>query len=354
MSLGGVSRMRILKIDRKENSFEVVPENIDDLWHLESVLEGGDLVSGKSERKIKPRVEGEKTVRKGIFVEVMAEGVELHEASGHLRINGIIMAGRPEEYVELKAHHALDVEAGGRIKVKKQSLKNWQVERLEQARKASARGRLLAVVLDDEEAEFAVLKDAGVESRGKILAGKEGKRFGSGEPENRYFEEIIKKVLELKAEKVVFAGPGFTKNNLQKYIGEKRIMAGAFFEPTNSVGVTGINELVKSGRLERIADELQMAKEMRLVERVYAEIGRNSGLAAYGFAEVKAAAEAGAAEMLLVAEKFLLENREKAEKIMEIAERNRGMVHIISSRHEAGRQLEGLGGVAAILRYRTG
>ncbi|MBU0662152.1 hypothetical protein KJ891_01715 [Candidatus Micrarchaeota archaeon] len=38
---------------------------------------------------------------------------------------------------------------------------------------------------------------------------------------------------------------------------------------------------------------------------------------------------------------------------METAERNRGTVHIISSRHNAGKQLEGLGGVAALLRYRV-
>ncbi|MFH1224458.1 MAG: mRNA surveillance protein pelota [Candidatus Diapherotrites archaeon] len=348
--------MKIIKIDRRNNSFEVVPESLDDLWHLERLIEKGDLVSGKSERKIKPKSEGEKAFRKDIFVEISAEEVALHEASGQLRVNGIITAGKPEEYVELKSYHALGIEAGYKIKVKKESLKNWQADRLEQAKRAAERGKMLAVVLDDEAADFALLKDAGIEHKGKIFAGKEGKQYATQEKGNvnRYFEEVLAKVHEHGADKVVFAGPGFVKMNLQKYIRDKKIKMQAFFESTNSVGVTGINELVKSGKLDRVAEELQVAAEMKLVESVYAEIGRNSGLVAYGVAEVRRAVEAGAVETLLVAERLLLADRDNIERIMESAERSRGRVHIISSRHDAGKQLEGLGGIAALLRYRMG
>lgn len=348
--------MKIIKVDRKNNWFEVVPESLDDLWHLERLIEKGDLVSGKSERKIKPKTEGEKAFRKDIFVEISAEEAAFHEASGQLRVNGIIVSGKPEEYVELKSHHALGIEAGYKIKVRKRALKNWQVEKLEQAKKAAERGKMLAVVLDDEAADFALLKDAGIEHKGKIFAGKEGKQYGAQEKGsgNKYFDEVLAKAQELGADKVVFAGPGFVKMNLQKYIHDKKIKMQAFFESTNSVGATGINELVKSGKLDRVAEELQMAGEMKLVEALYAEIGRNSGLVAYGVAEVGRAVEAGAAETLLVAERFLLANRDNAERIMEAAEKNRGKVHIISSRHDAGKQLEGLGGIAALLRYRMG
>ena len=53
-------------------------------------------------------------------------------------------------------------------------LKDWQVKRLEKAKKASVREKLLLVVLDDEEAAFALLKDFGFEERGKVFSGKSG------------------------------------------------------------------------------------------------------------------------------------------------------------------------------------
>ena len=47
--------MKIIKIDKKTNEIIVVPENLNDLWHLEKIIDNGDLVKGKTDRKIKPR-----------------------------------------------------------------------------------------------------------------------------------------------------------------------------------------------------------------------------------------------------------------------------------------------------------
>jgi len=42
----------------------------------------------------------------------------------------------------------------------------------------------------------------------------------------------------------------------------------------------------------------------------------------------------------------------RIEKLMKQAEAMQGNVMIISSEHEAGRKLDGLGGIGAVLRYR--
>ena len=55
--------MRVLKIDEVENFLHLVPEIEDDLWHLERIIEKHDLVSGLSDRKIKPKEAGEKPIR---------------------------------------------------------------------------------------------------------------------------------------------------------------------------------------------------------------------------------------------------------------------------------------------------
>jgi protein pelota len=43
---------------------------------------------------------------------------------------------------------------------------------------------------------------------------------------------------------------------------------------------------------------------------------------------------------------------EEIEKLIDAVESAKGDVHIISSEHEAGSKLSGLGGIAALLRYK--
>ena len=49
---------------------------------------------------------------------------------------------------------------------------------------------------------------------------------------------------------------------------------------------------------------------------------------------------------------MLLEKREEAEKVMQNAEKTGAEVHLVNAEHEAGNQLQNLGGIAAILRYK--
>ena len=345
--------MKILKVDRKENYIEIVPENLDDFWHLEKVIEKGDIVSGSTTRKIKGKEEGAATRRERLYIEIQVENVEYHKFSGQLRVNGIILGGKPEALIELKAHHALEVELNEKLKVRKQKLKEYQIERLEKAKAATHREKVLIVIMDDEAADFAFLKDFGVEFKLRIGAEKAGKRYKSEEAEKKFFAEVLKKIHELNAKKIVIAGPGFTKENFKKYLEEKSIELKAFYLGINSVGATGFNELIKSGLLNKVTAEMEMMKESKLVQEFMAELGKNSGLTEYGFEEVNKAVDLGAVAKLLVAESKLQEEREKAEELMDKAEGMKAEVHIIADEHEAGKTLSGFGGIVALLRYRT-
>ena len=44
--------MKIIKEDEKEGIVEVVPETLDDLWHLSHIIEVGDNASSKTTRRI--------------------------------------------------------------------------------------------------------------------------------------------------------------------------------------------------------------------------------------------------------------------------------------------------------------
>ena len=125
-----------------------------------------------------------------------------------------------------------------------------------------------------------------------------------------------------------------------------------FFGSTNSVGKTGLQELLKGNALEKVTQEMQLVKETRLVESFLAELGKGTGLAEYGPKEVKEAVEMGSVKKLIVADSFLLEKRDEAEMLMKNAESSGAEVHLVNAEHEAGKQLVNLGGVAAILRYK--
>ena len=95
-----------------------------------------------------------------------------------------------------------------------------------------------------------------------------------------------------------------------------------------------------------------MSRKAGELEKILAELGKNSGLVEYGLNEVEKAVQVGAVQMLLVTDKFLLEKREETEKVMQDAEKSGAEVHLVNAEHEAGKQLQSLGGIAAILRYK--
>ena len=44
--------MKIINQNTKEGLIEIVPETLDDLWHLSHLVEGGDNASSKTTRRI--------------------------------------------------------------------------------------------------------------------------------------------------------------------------------------------------------------------------------------------------------------------------------------------------------------
>ena len=164
---------------------------------------------------------------------------------------------------------------------------------------------------------------------------------------------MLERINELGAEKIVVAGPGFAKEHLQKLIEEKGPVKGQFFYgATNSVGITGLQELLKGNALAKVMQNMQLVKETKLIEEVFAELGKDSGLLEYGLEKIKEAIEVGAVKQLIVTDELLLEKREEIEQLMQKTEQMRGEIHLVSAEHEAGKKLTGLGGIVAFLRYK--
>jgi len=343
--------MRILKLDEKNKFISVLPETLDDLWHLEKIIEPNDIVKAITSRKIKAE-EGRKAIRENIFVELQVEKTELQEFSSLLRISGIILGGKPSELIELKAHQNIEISLGQKLDLIKNEWKQFQVERLKKAEADSKKKPFLLLVLDDESALIAFLKEFKLEQKVEIKSRKSGKQFQDNSWKNKYFNEIYLKLSELSPEKIIIAGPGFIKEEFNDFLKEKNFKGKVFLESISSTGITGINELLKGKGIQRIIKDLELIKDTELIELLFKELAQNSALAEYGLKEIENAVNFRAIKQLLLTDSFLLKNREKAESLMLAVEQMNGLIHIIPIESDAGKKLESLGGIAALLRFR--
>ena len=129
------------------------------------------------------------------------------------------------------------------------------------------------------------------------------------------------------------------------------LLTRIIFESVSYAERNGVNELFKRGVIERIMGEERFEKEMKLIEDLLTEVYKESGKAVYGIKEVERAAEAFAIDKLLVLDEYLRTDPE-AERIVDLADRNKAEIVIFSSEGDAGQKLKGFGKIAATLRFK--
>lgn len=357
-----VMRVKIIHQDPKEGKIKVKVETLDDLWHLYHVIEEGDIVYAKTFRKQSQRSDSlrpEKVQTIPVFLGIKVEKVNFHKFANALRITGPIVSSSREE-VPIGKYHTLAIEENNIITIQKEKWKRHHIERLEEAVKASQRARVMITVIDEGEADIAVVREYGVEHIANITHNLGGKRYNADREseEKKFFHDLAKTMLEImereRVDKAIVAGPGFTKENFYKFLSENYpdLAKKVVIEDTSVTGSTGIYEVIRRGTVDKVYHENRVAKEVQLVEKVIAEISRGK-LVAYGLKEVEEAANYGAIETLLVIDELMKgEYKDKIEQIMEFVRGTRGEVLIVSSEHEGGEKLKALGGIAALLRYR--
>ena len=330
---------------------------MDDLWYLSHIIEPGDLIKGKTVRKIKI---GEKeqrrteTVKKHIFLEIETDKTDFKEDS--LRISGKVRQG-PEE-VPKASYHTFSIEPHSTITITKEKWLNYQLKKLEEASSFKPPS-ILICILDREEALFAISKRKGYELLATIegeVQKKEDKVIAKGS----FYEEIIQLLKEYvtryKIQHVIVASPAFWKEDLMKETEGENLKSKIILATCSSVGENAINEVLKRPETREVLKQDRIAKEEETIEELLAEIKKNN-LATYGMRETQKAADAGAVKILLVTDVMIQKTKEqgtydKIDDVMKTVDATKGEVHIISSEFEAGKKLDGLGGIAALLRYK--
>lgn len=345
--------MKVLHQDTRTNEIKLLPESIDDLWHLENLIDEDDLVYATTMRRKEDKgdkLRPERTEKVRMRLGIRVKKVEFHESDDRLRLLGTIESG-PQDVGQ---HHTLMVGVGDDMTIVKPEWKQTHLDRVKRSVDASDRPSVVFVALEDTEAVIAIAREYGLKEVATITRNPDGKMYDSKSDEQEFLGKIADAVMTVSVEApLVILGPGFTKESLARVMRERLPDKGSdvIVLSTGQAGMAGIQEAMKRGLGGKAVEGSRVAKETRLVEHLFSEIS-TEGLYAYGMDSVKLATEAGAVETLLLSDAKV--RTPEADYLLKAVENSRGKFIIISSLHEAGRKLESLGGVAAILRYRIG
>jgi len=349
--------MRIIHKDLKHIKIKI--DSLDDLWYLSTIIEEKDSITGQTERKIKiggATDRNQKVIRKKVFMTIIVEKVEFHKYANILRVTGKITAG-PED-VAKGSYHTFNCEQETIIEITKQHWLRYHNTKLNEATAAKHASILLCVV-DRDEAHFAIMKKYGYEYLTSIQ-GNVQKKDSPEKIKSIFYAEVVKQIedynLRYTLDKIILASPGFWKQYLQEEIKNKAIAKKIIVATCSAVNKKSFEEVLKQPETMAALRDDQIVKEMTLVEEVLKQIMKD-GNVAYGMKETKKAAEAGAIEHLLVTDTLIQKKRQDntyhlVEKAMRDTDNGAGHVHIISADHEGGKKVDGLGGIAAILRYK--
>ena len=348
--------MRVLKKDLRGGTIKLLAENGDDLWHLRHLVQPGDVVHSVTYRRDErstDMVRAEKTERRRMYLGVEVEDVEYADFSDRLRLLGIIRDG-PDD-VPRGTHHTLNVEVGDDVKITKARWRGFELDRIDEAVRATRRPHVVILCIDDETAVFAAVRQSGVERLSEIPG--PGSLKGHDKPpkglKEGWYQEIQDEMERVGTTQlpIIVCGPGFTRTELLAWVRERRsdLVGRATTEGTGQSGMVGVHEAIKRGMVARVVEDARIALETEMVEALFAGIGRGDGTVSYGIDEVRVAINAGAVEDVLVSDDVVREGT--VVELLDLAERVGSRVVVVSSSHKSGERLSRLGGVAALHRY---
>ncbi len=345
--------MKMLQKDLKHGMIKIRVEAPDDLWYLEGIIEPSDIVGGMTERKIKMGGADEKSKisRINVFLKIKVEKISFEEM---LRVSGPIIEG-PED-VPRGEYHTFGIEEGTVISIEKDHWTKYVLKKLDDGTKQTT-FHVLVVAFDREEAIFALLKNNGYDILLEIK-GDVAKKEQSDEKKTSFYKEIITKMKDYDNKylfnSIVLASPAFWKEYLLKELDDEVLRKKITLASCSSIDGSTINEILKRPELKTVLEKDQSSRETTLIEELLGAISKEN--AAYGIADVKSKIDSGNISVLLISENLIRKMRsEKSygqiDSMMEQAETLNAEIRIISS-EDAARKLDGLSGIACLLRWK--
>ncbi len=351
--------MKILSKSLNKGEIKTLVENLDDLWYLSQIVDERDKVRGHTFRKIRiGDSENAKVIKKPVNLTIEVEKIEFHKYTGALRISGKVIEG-PDD-IGKGVHHTFDVNANDSLTIIKEKWLKYHLDKLQDASKMKS-ANVLIVAFDRGEASFALLKKYGYDMLSEIKGEFEKKAdMGKTEKGKNFYHEILEKIEEYdkryKLSKVIVASPAFWKDEFLKVV-PKELSKKILLSTCADTGKKGVEEVLKRDEVRKAIQDERSVKESSLVDELFIEI-KKEGKYVYGIEKTEEAAKMGMVKELMIVDDMITEMKQEGtflrlNDVMKMVDNASGNVNIISSDLEAGRKLKGIGGIAAILRYKV-
>lgn len=347
--------MKIIFSDFKKGVIKIQLTDAEDFWYLNQLIEAGDILSGRTIRKLTIGTEGRTThVQKQVYLKITVERVEL--AGDSLRASGKIIEG-PDD-VPHGSYHTFTIENYSEITLEKQEWLSIHKTQLNEAQR-TAQAPVIICVFDRDDALIARSSLSGMEVLMQLRGDPERKEKRAQTKIDLY-KEIITALNQyntrLNPQYIILASPAFYKDDLAEQITDQKLRQKIILATCSSAGENAIHEVLRRPETQHALKQVRIVHETEIVDKLLVEIAKQ-GCATYGFEYVKTAAEAGAVSDILITSSCIKQFRENGKfkelnDIMKRIEQLKGVIHIISTEHEAGKKLQGLGGIAALLRYK--
>ena len=352
--------MQLLK--QSEEYWKLRIDSEDDLWVLARFAISGRSLAMLGERRDTTTAESggraKAAERKKMWIQLRIITTEYKTYSSILRVHGTI----EQAPMDIGSHHTHLVEVGDEIELHSQSgFPEYDRLLLTETMTSDKKSNVSIVVVENDEIVLFEVTRRGLREGATWTmrgGGKRGDIRTSETVAKSFQQKVAKEILAATSTKLpmILCGPGHARERLRQVILAQDPQRTIRLVSTSMAGRPGANEIIREGLADELLSEHAISKEIQLLEEVWLRLSKN-GAVAYGENELSKAMNEGAIETLLVSADTLrnpeamIDGTPVSTWIQGISDIGAELVQC-SSDHDSGEQLNNMGGVIALLRYR--
>ncbi|KAF4280859.1 hypothetical protein CNMCM8689_001443 [Aspergillus fumigatus] len=374
------------------------PEEPEDMWHAYNLIRPGDLLRASAIRRVTTTHDTGTTTssRVHLTLEIRVKSLDFDPQSSQLHVGGTIVNETP--HTKVGQHHTLDLELNRNFTLEKEIGANgegvgWDsiaVQMLQDAvdERGKRRAEAVAVVMQEGLAHICFIGQFQTVLKQKVEMSVPRKRQGGGGGDHdkgmsKFYQVTLDTLLRQMefntsatsltsnepVKPVLLASPGFVAAGFQKYIQSvastttpalKRLLPSIVVVHSASGYLHSLAEVLQSPAVKTILADTKYARETKLMDDFLGHLRKETNKAIYGPREVEAAVDQGAVGRgggVLIISNRLFRSQDVAERkrwvslVDRVRDVEGGEVRVLSSDHESGRRLDGLGGVAALCTF---
>lgn len=352
-------------------------------WHAYNLIRPGDLLTASAVRKIITEGAGSKTTeaatsrqskRVHMTLTIRVLGLDFDPQAGQLHVSGQVAV--ENEHVSLGSHHTLDLELQRDFTLNKEGWDSVAREELKKCTNPESRAQLWAVVMQEGMANICLVTEFQTILRQKVEVPIPKKRAGSTDHDkklDRFYQVVWDSLLRHinldDPKPLLLASPGFTASTFQQFI-KKQAASGANKQLTQFVSkitvahsasghVHSLSEVLTSQAVTSQLSDTKFARGSQTMDKFLEMVRKDDMRAWYGPKECEEAVARGAVGkgggVLMISNELFrsqdINVRKRWVAVVDEVKTQGGEIIVLSSMHESGQRLGGLGGIATILTW---